>query len=171
VVVDGHVGNVGQDLARRVRALADLGVGMGGDGDDPEAAGPGLEGHFDRGGVQPAVGEDEHHVAFLERVALKEDPGIAFLALEPEELPGPARPDDVRPHEARVVEREKSDVAPIAREDIQDGDDRVAAAEHIDAALLPYRGSHDLGRRPDVFRLFLFDLRQDLLDSVEINLS
>ncbi len=77
------------------------GVGVRRDGDDLEAAGLGLEGHLDRRRVEAAVGEDEHGVALLEGIALEEDLGVALLALEPEELPGPARADDVRPHQPR----------------------------------------------------------------------
>ena len=77
------------------------------------------------------MGEDEHRVALLERVALEEDLGVTLLALEPEKLPGAPRADDVRPHEARVVEGEEADEAPVAREDVEDRDDRVAAANNI----------------------------------------
>ncbi|MBP1770014.1 MAG: hypothetical protein H6P96_632 [Candidatus Aminicenantes bacterium] len=48
-----------------------------------------------------------------------------------------------------VVEREEPDEAAVAGEDVQDGDDRVAAAEHVDAAFFSDGGGHQLGRGPD----------------------
>ena len=140
-------------------------------GDHRQATTAGLERHFDRRGVQPAVRVDEHHVARRERIARKKDRRVAFGALQPEQLTRSARPDGVEPHQARVQERTETDEAPIAGEDVEDGDDRVSAAVDVHRTATTDRVGHQFRRAPDVGRLLSADALDHLLRAIEIALG
>jgi hypothetical protein len=102
-VVDGHVGQVGEEFPRRMARFRNFQVGMGRDRNHFEALRPGLYGNLDGRRIQTAVREGDQAVPRFELVALQKDLGVAFPPLQPQQLPRPARADHVEPHQPRVI--------------------------------------------------------------------
>src|SRR5579859_6424340 len=97
--------------------------------------------------------KDQHAVAGFERITLQEDRSVAFAALEPQQFARATWTYDIEPHQPRIVEREETREATIARKDIEHGNYRMPAAEQVTAPSRGDRGDHGLRRPLDALLL------------------
>ena len=87
--------------------------------------------NFHYHGIQSTMREDQHHVPWAYRMILKEHASIALSSLEPEQAFRSAGAQHVEPHQSRVHERMKAGEATVARENVEHGQNRVAAPEEV----------------------------------------
>src|SRR5439155_27193868 len=64
--------------------------------------------------VTASVGEHNHAVARLQRIALEKHLRVPLVALQPQQFTRATRADHIEPHQSWIVEREEADKAPVA---------------------------------------------------------
>ena len=77
------------------------------------------------------MGVNDHDFAFLEGVAIQEVGDVAGNALQPQQAGSIVGADDVMPHQAGIHQRMPTHVAAVAGEYVLNGQNGVAAAEHV----------------------------------------
>src|SRR6266498_795986 len=75
--------------------------------------------------------EYQQCVARLQMMRKKYILNIAWLTLQPEELACTARTNNIEPHQARVHDRMKADIRPIARENILHRKHRMSRSKYM----------------------------------------
>jgi len=89
------------------------------------------QGHFHWRSIIPAVGKNDHSITGIQMMRKQHILNIAFFALQPKQLTRPARPGDIKPHQARVHNGVETSIGPIARENIQHRDDGMPGAKQV----------------------------------------
>ena len=139
-----------------------------GDGNNLQAPLLGVHSSLNGGGIQPAVGKDDHDFPLLEVVALEEVGNIALLPLNPQQFTGAAGADDVVPHQTGIHDRMPAHYAAVAGEYILDREHAVSAAKQVDQLAGVDGGGAQVGRGLDVFGLLFVDFLNDLHDLGQI---
>jgi len=113
---------------------------------------------LDRNGGETADAEHDHHVGRLELEVREDDLGQPFHPLDEHRLPLAVGADDLRMEGHRELhDRVETGEGAVAREQLLDGDARVARAEGVDEAAHADRVGAQLARLRQGVRLRLLD--------------